>query len=108
MPIFEQIENDNFDEYNDKMNFGLLKKGNEYQTIVDAVTTYFARYQSQVNEISLQNAKENNIEIPQSVYANLYNQVDRLDGVCKALANKKYKLVTDCSVEINQQTKTYT
>lgn len=100
--IYNQIQNDDFDEETDSMNFGLLKKDNEYQTIVDAVSAYFARYQSQTNEISLEDAKNKGITIPQSVYANLYNQVDRLQAVCKALANKKTKLVTDCANSINQ------
>ena len=101
--IYEQIESDSFDEESDTMNFGLLKKGNEYQTIMEAVSTYYARYQSQANDISVQNAINNGISIPQSVYADLYNQIDKLDGVSKALANKKTKFVTDCKNSISQK-----
>lgn len=100
--IFEAINNDNFAEEGGSMNFGLLKKGNEYQTIVDAVTSYYARYQSKATEKLVEDISENNVQIPQNIYANLYNNIEKCEQASRTLAVKKTKLVTACKTAINQ------
>lgn len=100
--IYDAIQADSFDEDNESMNFGLLKAGNEYDVVVNSVSNYYAKYYAQVNEISIQKAKDNGVEIPQSVYANLYNKIEGLKSAFKTLANLKTKLIASCRSEIIQ------
>lgn len=96
--IYQAIEADD----SEFTNYGLLKEGNQYQIITYAVSNYLSKYKAEASQIAFTNMSDKEIEVPQNIYASLYNSVYDLEGYCKSLVNKKQKLITSCKNGINE------
>ena len=90
LTIFNAINADDFDETTDSMNFGLLKNGNEYQTLTYAIFNFFSKYSITVTE-AMQNSTK---DIPQQVFTNIYTSIENLESSAKNLVSARKNLNT--------------
>ena len=98
--IYDEIQADNSTDQN--MNFGLLKQGNEYETLATISLQYFEKRKTEVDKTFLGILSQDGVNIPQQEYTKLYNAICGLDSRSNVLANKKTNFVTSCSRSVSQ------